>query len=284
MKKLYSLLLTLPLFIFSGCGITTIDSSEVGVKVTQGEVSNEVLTAGWNWILNPFVSIDKYNMKVRVLEMSGTGPTKATETSIHDGAANIITDKGLAIPMDLTVLYKLKPTCAPYIRAKYGDDTQWGPAVVLANAKGVVREAVGTSSGDIYSINQNREKYAVYIKQHLENRVNETFGQQCITIDMVTVKDIHIPKEFMASIMITNQMEQESRTAELAIKKAEAEAKIEVTRLEGTAKAQLALAKSLTPEMLEWKRLENNRFALEKWNGILPTTNAGGAVPFLNIK
>ena len=36
--------------------------------------------------------------------------------------------------------------------------------------------------------------------------------------------------------------------------------------------------------MLEWKRLENNRFALEKWNGILPTTNAGGAVPFLNIK
>lgn len=283
MKKLLFLVSLLPL-LFSGCGLYTIDSGEVGVQVTQGKVSNEVLGAGWNVIFNPWVSIDTYNTKVRVLEMSGSAATTATEIAIHDGAANIITDKGLAIPMDLTVLYKLKPSCAPYIRSTYGNDSQWGPAVVLANAKGVVREAVGTGNGDIYSINQNREKYAIYIKEHLEKRVNDTFGQQCITVDMVTVKDIHIPKEFMASIMITNQMEQESRTAELAIKKAEAEAKIEVTRMEGTAKAQLALAKSLTPEMIQWRAMENNLHAIEKWDGKLPTTNATGAVPFINVK
>ena len=84
--------------------------------------------------------------------------------------------------------------------------------------------------------------------------------------------------------MIKNQMEEQSRTAELAVKKAKAEAEIEVAKAQGTAQAQLALAKSITPEMIKWRELENNTRAIEKWNGQLPTTNASGAVPFINVK
>lgn len=274
MKKLSLFLASLPL-LFTGCGLYTIDSGEVGVQVNQGKVSDTLVTEGWNIILNPFAAINTYNTKVRVLEMSGDLQLAPTESMIHDKAAEIITDKGLPIPMDITVLYKLKPQCAPFIRSKYGNDKEWGIAVVLPNAKGVVREAVGTDNGDIYSINQNREKYAAHIKQHLETRVNETFGQPCISVDMVTVKDIHLPKQFMDSIMAKNQMEEQSRTAELAVKKAKAEAEIEVAKANGTAQAQLALSKSLTPEMLQWKQLENNRAFIDKWNGVQPTTMLG---------
>jgi hypothetical protein len=88
----------------------------------------------------------------------------------------------------------------------------------------------------------------------------------------------------MESIMKKNQMEEEFRRAELEVKKAEAEARVEVAKKEGIAKAQLALAKSITPDLIKWKELEISESAVAKWNGTLPTTNAGTTIPFLNIK
>jgi hypothetical protein len=79
-------------------------------------------------------------------------------------------------------------------------------------------------------------------------------------------------------------MEEQSRTAELQVKRAEAEAKIEIAKKEGTAKAQLALAKSITPELIRWKELEIQEEAIQKWDGKLPSTNMGNAVPFINVK
>ena len=283
MKKLYSLLLALPLFIFSGCGITTIDSGEVGVKVSQGEVSDNILTAGWNVIFNPWVEIDVYNVKAKNLEMSTEPSRSDTTETMYDSAVVITTKDNLQVPVDVTLLYKLKDECAPHIRKEFGRDITWDNKTIVPVARSVIRDVI-SKDADIYSLNQNRESYSAQIATEFEQKVNATIRKQCVTVEMVAIRDIHLPKQLTDSIMIKNQMEEQSRTAELAVKKAKAEAEIEVAKAQGTAQAQLALAKSLTPEMLEWKRLENNRFALEKWNGVLPTTNAGGAVPFLNIK
>ena len=283
MKKLYSLLLTLPLFIFSGCGITTIDSGEVGVKVSQGEVSDNILTAGWNVIFNPWVEIDVYNVKAKNLEMSTEPSRSDTTETMYDSAVVITTKDNLQVPVDVTLLYKLKDECAPHIRKEFGRDITWDNKTIVPVARSVIRDVI-SKDADIYSLNQNRESYSAQIATEFEQKVNATIRKQCVTVEMVAIRDIHLPKQLTDSIMIKNQMEEQSRTAELAVKKAKAEAEIEVAKAQGTAQAQLALAKSLTPEMLEWKRLDNNHFALEKWNGILPTTNAGGAVPFLNIK
>ena len=100
---------------------------------------------------------------------------------------------------------------------------------------------------------------------------------------MVSIRDIKLPSQLMDSIMKKNQMQEESLRAELESKKAEAEAKIEVAKAEGTARAQLALAKSITPEMIKWRAMEIEQQAVSKWDGKLPTTNAG-VVPFINIK
>jgi regulator of protease activity HflC (stomatin/prohibitin superfamily) len=61
MKKIIKPLLMalLPLFLFSGCYVTTVDSKEVGVLKNLGEVQKEVKTAGFVMDLIPFNDIVK---------------------------------------------------------------------------------------------------------------------------------------------------------------------------------------------------------------------------------
>jgi hypothetical protein len=47
------------------------------------------------------------------------------------------------------------------------------------------------------------------------------------------------------------------------------------------------IQQEISPEVLEYKSLENARSAIEKWNGSYPTTYFGGenaAVPLINLK
>lgn len=280
-KVLFSLVLVA--LTFQGCYLTTVDSGEVGVQVAAGTVSDKPVTEGLAWTLMPLTTLDRYNVKAKLLEMSGENGNDTPEV-INDGAVTIITDKGMPIPIDVSILYKLKDSCAPYIRKEFGKDVTWDNSIIVPNARDIVKDVIGKDSADIYALNQNREKYAALIKTGLENKANTALKNQCITVEMVSVKDIHIPKEFMDTIMKKNQMEEESRRTELQVKKAKAEAEIEIARAEGTSKAQLALAKSITPEMIKWKELENTSNAIQKWDGKLPTTNMGNVVPFVNVK
>lgn len=283
MKK-WLLFALAPIFLLSGCGIYTIDSGEVGVKVVNGKVSDDILTEGLEIVLNPWAKIELYNVKAKNLEMTvANGNAKDTVETMYDSAVTITTMDNLQVPVDVTILYKLADNCAPHIRKEFGTDVNWDNKTIIPVARSVIRDVI-SKDANIYTLNQNREAYSNHIKTEFTQKVNNTIGRQCVSVEMVAIRDIHLPKQLTDSIMIKNQMEEQARTAELAVKKAEAEAKIEVTRMEGTARAQLALAKSLTPEMLQWKQMEINQHAVEKWNGILPTTNASGAVPFINLK
>jgi hypothetical protein len=41
--------------------------------------------------------------------------------------------------------------------------------------------------------------------------------------------------------------------------------------------------REVTPQLVELRRTENLRRAIEKWDGKLPTTTAGSAIPLLNL-
>lgn len=259
-----------------------IDSGEAGVQINSGVVQDVAIREGFNFSINPMANLIVYNVKAKQLEMSGTNGDDTSEI-INDAAVTILTKDNLQIPVDITVLYKLKDECAPYIRKEFGVDTIWDNKVVVPVTRDVVRGVIGKDA-DVYKLNQNREQYAEDIKRELGERVNAAIKKECVTFEMVSIRDIKLPPQLMDSIMKKNQMQEESLRAELEIKKAEAEAKVEVAKAEGTAKAQLALAKSITPEMIKWRSLEIEQQAIVKWNGVLPTTNANGAIPFLQIK
>ena len=67
------------------------------------------------------------------------------------------------------------------------------------------------------------------------------------------------------------------------VKQAEAEAKKKIAVAKGEAEANRLRQSSLTRIMVDYERLLNERMAIEKWNGDLPSTMIPGqALPFIN--
>lgn len=58
---------------------------------------------------------------------------------------------------------------------------------------------------------------------------------------------------------------------------------IEKEKAETEAQAQQILAQSVDARVLQLRALENERLSFEKWDGKLPTTVMGGAVPMINL-
>jgi regulator of protease activity HflC (stomatin/prohibitin superfamily) len=59
------------------------------------------------------------------------------------------------------------------------------------------------------------------------------------------------------------------------VAEAEGEARSTIERARGEAEANRLRQASITPQLLEWKRLENQRAFVDRWNGELPHTVLG---------
>ena len=70
--------------------------------------------------------------------------------------------------------------------------------------------------------------------------------------------------------LATTQAEAAKKIAE-----AEGDAKSLVMRAQGEADANRIRQNSLTPQLLDLRRIENNRALIDKWNGQLPTVESG---------
>lgn len=269
MKKLiFSSCLAL---ILSGCYFEVIDSGETGVEVSNGKVSETVLNEGFQFSLNPLTDLNLYNTKSKVLEMSDYKRDNNKEV-ISTEPVLVLTKDNLQIPVDITILYKLEKTCAPFLRINYGEDGIWDRKIVVPKARDISRSVIGKDA-DVYKLNQNREIYTSEIRSELGKQLNSIVGKEnCILIDSVSINNIKIPQQLAESILKKQQTEEAVKIANLEIERIKAQAQAEIEKNKGISEAQKILAQSLTPQMLQWKELEVRQMEIEKWNGVMPTT------------
>jgi len=74
-----------------------------------------------------------------------------------------------------------------------------------------------------------------------------------------------------------NELAETQAQAAKQIAEADGEAKSAVTRAQGEAEANRIRQTSITPQLLELRRLENQRALVDKWNGQLPTVETSGS-------
>ena len=255
----------------SGCYFEVIDSGETGVEVSNGKVSETVLNEGFQFSLNPLTDLNLYNTKSKVLEMSDYKKENNKEV-ISTEPVLVLTKDNLQIPVDITILYKLEKTCAPFLRINYGEDGIWDRKIVVPKARDISRSVIGKDA-DVYKLNQNREIYTSEIRSELGKQLNGIVGKEnCILIDSVSINNIKIPQQLAESILKKQQTEEAVKIANLEIERIKAQAQAEIEKNKGISEAQKILAQSLTPQMLQWKELEVRQMEIEKWNGVMPTT------------
>jgi len=75
--------------------------------------------------------------------------------------------------------------------------------------------------------------------------------------------------------MIGVAVELATTQAAKKIAEAEGDANSMVTRAQGESDANRIRQNSLTPQLLDLRRIENSRALIDKWNGQLPTVESG---------
>jgi regulator of protease activity HflC (stomatin/prohibitin superfamily) len=245
-----------------------IDAGNVGIRInlygTDKGVDNITLVTGRVW----------YNTwTTKIIEFP-------TFTQSVDYESFVITTKDAAeFKVDPKLNYHINPDKVPQIYRQYrrplGEIQQGFMKNTIYDAYRIVANSFSSDS-----VMSNREAF----EDRVQNVLTKTLGKDGFIYDQLT-SAITPPPSLRQMIDEKNTSIQARLKAENMAKQAEAEAKVIIARAEGQAKATLIKAraeaeanqlrqKTLTPLLIqqEW---------VSKWNGVLPTTNAGGSTSLM---
>lgn len=97
------------------------------------------------------------------------------------------------------------------------------------------------------------------------------------------ITDLNFSSVYNQAIENKQVAEQEAKQAQYELEKSKIENEKKIAEAQANAQVMQAQNSSITENALKLKELEVQQQFIEKWNGVLPTTLSGDAMPFLNI-
>jgi prohibitin 1 len=120
------------------------------------------------------------------------------------------------------------------------------------------------------------------LKAQFDQILMSRLSKYGIEIYDTSVVDIEFSAEFAQAVERKQVAEQDAQRSVYIAQKAEQEAQARINQAKGEAEAQKLLQVSIDPNILRKQELDNQRLAIDKWDGILPKVNSG-TVPFLDV-
>jgi regulator of protease activity HflC (stomatin/prohibitin superfamily) len=251
---------------------TTIDSGSVGIKFEKWTADKSaqggvIETCKGFVFYNPFTtSVWEY-------------PSFVQRKSFDDIQVNAKDASTFSISPVLA--YRLDQDKATYVFTKYRKPLS---DIEDGYIRTCIYEAYRTCGNSYTSdyLMSNREEFEKAVRL----RLDESMTKEGFIVEEFTAQ-ITPPASLRSAIDAKNEAIQNALKAENKVREAEANAKIEIAKAEGNAQAlkikgdgeayyNRVVAASLNQLLV-------NQYALEKWDGKLPTYS-GGAVPFIDIK
>lgn len=253
----------------------TIESGNVGIKQTLGKYDEEPLRPGFHIIIPGYQKVVIVDTKVRLMNYASVETSGGFDQSIRSNPAITILDaRGLPVSIELTVQYRLTADGAPTTIAKWGGPS-WEDKIINPVVRDIVRNVVGNYTAE--ELPTKRNEIAVKIQDGIQKDI-DSLEDKPVILQSVQLREIVLPqkiKDQIERVQIANQeservryevlrtkQEAEKRAAK-AIGDAEAnriEAKGRADAVTIEAKAQaaanIAIAESLTPKLLQMQQIE----------------------------
>jgi regulator of protease activity HflC (stomatin/prohibitin superfamily) len=192
--------------------------------------------------------------------------------------------EGQEVRADVSLSYAIDPEKIPdfYVKFRSDDLEKFTHGILKDIVRNSLNEVASTYTlEDIYG--ENKARFLTETRQKVQSQVAsvgveiQQFGfigkprftdaiEQAITQKTQAITDAERARNQLA----VTQAEVAKSVAE-----AEGEAKSAIERARGEAEANRLRQASITPQLLEWKRLENQRAFVDRWNGELPHTVLG---------
>lgn len=212
--------------------VTVVPAGHVGVKDFFGNVSADVLSAGFH-VVNPLLRI--YPMSIRTNEI--------TES------ASVPSREGLSVNLDVSLLYSLDPAQAAMVYKTLG--LRYDTVVVVPQLRSVVRGV--TAAYDAKAL-YTAERELITSKMYEE--LKPTLAERGVRVEKVMLRSVQLPQILSTAIEKKLESEQQSEQMKFVVTREQQEADRKRVEAQGIADFQRIVTNGLTPAFLRWKGIE----------------------------
>jgi regulator of protease activity HflC (stomatin/prohibitin superfamily) len=224
--------------------VKIIDPGKVGVQVLFGKVQDQVLESGLHFI-NPAVDVTTFSIQTENYTMSA----KTSEGQVQgDDAIKVLSSDGLEVAIDLSVLYRVKASRAPFILQNIGADYE--DKIVRPVTRTAVRDnAVNYQAVDLYSSKREEFQYKI------NKTITDNFSKNGLEVQQILVRNITLPESVRQSIESKIQAEQDAQKMQFVLQKERQEADRKRVEAQGIADYQRIISLGLTQQQLEYQSI-----------------------------
>jgi len=253
---------------------TIIEEGQRGILSTNGKYQDQALLPGLHFIIPVIQKVYVVDTKVRIINYASRMESNSNSSGIVSKPAITVLDKrSLPVSIELTVQYRLNSEFAAQTISNWG--FSWEDKIINPVVRDVVRNVIGKY--DAEALTQMRNDLGREIEAGIRKSVMDLKNSPAI-LQSVQLRDILLPqkvKEQIERVQIAKQEVQKAeqdvqRVKQEALKRAaeaegiaqkkriEAKGKADAITIEADAKAKanLLIAKSLTPKLLQLEQMK----------------------------
>src|SRR5271155_2172440 len=264
--------------------VTRIEAGHVGVQInlagSQRGASEIPVRTGWV-VYSP--------LSTQIIEFPTFVQTVKWTKDVNEGhpineEMGFNSKEGMEIFVDVSLSYAIDPAKVPdfYVKYRVSDMDTFTHGILRDIVRNSLNEVASTYVvEDIYG--EGKAEFLHKVEAMIEKKLApvgvgvQQFGfigaprVPAVIAQAITAK----PQANQQAERAQNERATTRAEAAKKIAEAEGDAKSLVTRAQGEADANRIRQNSLTPQLLDLRRIENARALIDKWNGQLPTVETG---------
>lgn len=247
-----------------------IDAGNVGVKSLYGSVEKDILQSGLH-IVNPLVDVTNFDIQTQNYTMSAIHSEGAQE---GDDAIRVLSNDGLEVVIDLTVLYRISPNDAPKIFKQIG--VNYADKIVRPVTRTRIRDnAVYYDAVALYSTKRNE------FQQRIFKSIEDDFKSRGLILEQLLIRNINLPASVKTTIESKINAEQEAQKMQFVLQKEKQEAERKRVEAQGIADYQRIISTGLSDKQLQYEQIKAQKELAASPNTKIIFMNSKGNAPII---
>jgi regulator of protease activity HflC (stomatin/prohibitin superfamily) len=247
-----------------------IDAGKVGVQSLYGNVQPDILESGLH-VINPLLDVTDFDIQTQNYTMSAIHEEGAKE---GDDAIRVLSNDGLEVVIDLTVLYRVSPTESPKIFKQIGVD--YIDKIVRPVTRTRIRDnAVYYDAVALYSTKRNEFQQRIY------KSIEDDFKTRGLVLEQLLIRNINLPASVKLSIESKINAEQDAQKMTFVLQKEKQEAERKRVEAQGIADYQRIISLGLTDKQLQYEQIKAQKELAASPNTKIIFMNGKGSAPVI---
>lgn len=234
----------------------TVDAGRVGIVTRFGEINRTVHSGIALKLPWPIERLEKWQIRVQKEEQE----SKAATTDLQDVSAT------------LALNYSLDSDTAIRVYKEIG--SEYREKIIIP----ALQESFKGASANYTAAELITKRPEVKAKAF--EVIKARLAQYDIRVIDLNIVNFAFSPQFNQAIEATQVAQQQAEKARQDLERIKVEAEQRISQAQAEAESQRLQRETLTPELVELRRIEAQTKAIEKWDGKLPTTQAGDGTLF----